>query len=48
MKIARLGYQVNTLGYNAEIFFLVRIINRLAGLNRAVKTTKEITKYVSH
>ena len=48
IKIARLGYQVNTLGYNAELFFLVRIINRLAGLNRAVKTTKEITKYASH
>ena len=47
IKVARLGYQVNTLGYNAELFFLVRIINRLAGLNRAVKTTKEITKYVS-
>ena len=38
---------VNTLGYNAELFFLVRITNRLTGLKRTVKTTKEITKYVS-
>ena len=33
---------VNTLGYNAELFFLVRITNRLTGLNRESKQLKKL------
>ena len=33
---------VNTLGYNAELFFLVRITNRLAVLNRESKQLEKL------